>query len=166
MKKIFLLFSVLFISFSFGQTKKKNPSSVEENIPIVKDSNYETVITKHSENSVQTVVYEENTIYNLSEVEVKPDFPGGMQNFYALAANNYQMPDEEGLRGKIVVTFVVEKDGSLSDIKAIRDIGFGTGKEAIRVIKKMAKWIPAEINGKKVRCSFTLPITLPFPKQF
>ena len=51
------------------------------------------------------------------------------------------------------VTFVVEKDGSLTDIKVIRDIGYGTGKEAIRVLKKCPKWTPGEQNGKKVRCT-------------
>ena len=70
------------------------------------------------------------------------------------------MPDEEGLKGKVYVTFVVEKDGSLTDIKVLRDIGYGTGKEAIRVLKATPRWNPGEQNGKKVRCTFSLPISL------
>ena len=71
------------------------------------------------------------------------------------------MPENEVLNGKVFVTFVVEKDGSISDIKVIRDMGYGTGKEAIRVIKSCpVKWNPGEQNGKKVRMLFSLPIKL------
>ena len=80
--------------------------------------------------------------------------------FYKFVGNNYQAPEEEGLKGKVYVTFVVEKDGSLTDIKVIRDIGYGTGKEAIRVLKKCPKWTPGEQNGKKVRVLYSLPITI------
>jgi periplasmic protein TonB len=64
------------------------------------------------------------------------------------------------LKGKVYVTFVVEKDGSLTDIKVLRDIGYGTGKEAIRVLSKCPKWMPGEQNGKKVRVLYSLPITI------
>jgi protein TonB len=109
---------------------------------------------------VAAVVEEDNTVYNTAGIEVKPDFPGGMDKFYSFVAKNYQMPEEEGLKGKVYVTFVVEKDGSLTDIKVIRDIGYGTGKEAIRVLKSAPRWTPGEQNGKKVRCTFSLPISL------
>jgi protein TonB len=89
-----------------------------------------------------------------------PEFPGGMEKFYKFVGNNYQAPEEEGLKGKVYVTFVVEKDGSLTDIKVLRDIGYGTGKEAIRVLNKCPKWIPGEQNGKKVRVLYSLPITI------
>jgi protein TonB len=106
------------------------------------------------------VVEEDNSIYNTAGIEVKPDFPGGMDKFYKYVGNNYRSPEEEGLKGKVYVTFVVEKDGSLTDIKVIRDIGFGTGKEAIRVLKSCPKWTPGEQNGKKVRVLYSLPITI------
>lgn len=106
------------------------------------------------------VVEEDNTVYNTAGIEVKPDFPGGMDKFYAYVAKNYQTPEEEGLKGKVYVTFVVEKDGSLTDIKVLRDIGYGTGKEAIRVLTKAPRWNPGEQNGKKVRCTFSLPINI------
>jgi protein TonB len=105
-------------------------------------------------------VVEDNNIYNTAGIEVKPDFPGGMAKFYKYVGNNYRTPEEEGLAGKVYVTFVVEKDGSLTDIKVIRDIGFGTGKEAIRVLKSCPKWNPGEQNGKKVRVLYSLPITI------
>lgn len=112
-------------------------------------------------NGTAAVVEEvDNTIYNTAGIEVKPDFPGGMEKFYKFVGNNYQTPEEEGLKGKVYVTFVVEKDGSLTDIKVSRDIGYGTGKEAIRVLNKCPKWTPGEQNGKKVRVLYSLPITI------
>jgi len=105
-------------------------------------------------------IVDDNNIYNTAGIEVKPDFPGGMAKFYKFVGNNYRSPEEEGLAGKVYVTFVVEKDGSLTDIKVVRDIGFGTGKEAIRVLKSCPKWNPGEQNGKKVRVLYSLPITI------
>ena len=105
-------------------------------------------------------VVDDNTIYNTAGIEVKPEFPGGMDKFYKYVGNNYRAPEEEGLKGKVYVTFVVEKDGTLTDIKVIRDIGFGTGKEAIRVLKASPRWNPGEQNGKKVRVLYSLPITI------
>lgn len=106
------------------------------------------------------VVEEDNTIYNTAGIELKPDFPGGMDKFYKFIGNNYQTPEEEGLKGKVFVNFVVEKDGSLTDIKVLRDIGYGTGAEAIRVLKKCPRWTPGEQNGKKVRVLYSLPISI------
>lgn len=111
-------------------------------------------------NGPAAVVEEDNTVYNTAGIEVKPDFPGGIEKFYKFVGNNYQTPEEDGLKGKVFVSFVVEKDGSLTDIKVIRDIGYGTGKEAIRVLNKCPRWTPGEQNGKKVRVLYSLPITI------
>ncbi len=105
-------------------------------------------------------VVDDTNIYSSAGIEVKPDFPGGIEKFYKYVGNNYRAPEEEGLKGKVYVTFVVEKDGSLTDIKVIRDIGYGTGQEAVRVLKKCPKWNPGEQNGKKVRVLYSLPITI------
>jgi protein TonB len=172
MKKLFFLFFVLFISFSFGQTKKKvivtHCPEVKDTIRIVKvnTGNFnDDDLTINPLNSIQAVISEEeNTIYNAAGIEVKPEFPGGIQNFYAFVGKNYKMPDEVGLNGKVYVSFVVEKDGSLTNIKVLRDIGYGTGKEAVRVLQFSPKWNPGEQNGKKVRCSYSLPISLPQKK--
>lgn len=114
-------------------------------------------------NGPTDVVEEDNSIHNMAGIEVKPDFPGGLQKFYDYVSRNYRIPDEEGLNGKVFVTFVVEKDGSLTDIKVIRDIGFGTGKEAMRVLRSSPRWNPGEQNGKKVRVQYSLPITIKSP---
>jgi hypothetical protein len=102
----------------------------------------------------------DNNIYNTAGIEVKPHFPSGLEKFYKFISKNFKVPNEEGLVGKIFVTFVVEKNGSLSDIKVIRDMGYGTGKEAIRVLKRSPKWNAGEMNGKKVRVLYSLPISV------
>jgi protein TonB len=111
-------------------------------------------------NGPSQVVEEDNNIYNTAGIEVKPDFPGGIEKFYKFIGKNFQVPEEEGLKGKVIVSFVVEKDGTLTDIKVLRDIGYGTGKEAIRVLKSCPKWNPGEQNGKKVRVLYSLPISI------
>lgn len=171
MKKLFLVFFVLFISFSFGQSKKKGvrgePSTVkEENIRIVKvnSGNYDGDLTINPLRPIQAVIEsDENAIYNTAGIEVKPEFPGGWTKGEEFIKKNFMTPEIDGekIKGKVYVTFVVEKDGSLSGIKILRDIGFDTGKEAIRVLKKMPKWTSGEQNGRKVRCSYSIPIQVP-----
>lgn len=102
----------------------------------------------------------DNNIYNIAGIEVKPEFPGGIYKFYAFIAKNFRTPDVKNLNGKVYATFVIEKDGSLTDIKVIRDIGHGTGKEAIRVLELSPKWMPGQQNGKTVRCTYALPISI------
>ena len=109
----------------------------------------------------QQVVEEDNSIYNTAGIQVQPEFPGGIEKFYKFVSKNFVSPDDESFGGgKVLVTFVVEKDGSLTDIRIIRDPGFGTGKEATRVLKSSPKWNPGEQNGKRVRVQYSLPITL------
>ncbi len=102
----------------------------------------------------------DNTIYNTAGVEVKPQFPGGMDQFYKFVAENFKTPKVEKLAGKIYVTFVIEIDGSITGMKVLRDIGYGTGEEAIRVLKLSPKWLPGQQNGKTVRCTYSLPISI------
>lgn len=96
-------------------------------------------------------------------VEVMPNPPGGMEAFVQWVGKNYNYPEaalQQGIKGSVVVSFVVERDGSLTDIKVVRDLSFGTGQEAVRVLKKAKKWAPGVQNGRPVRVSYTLPITL------
>lgn len=110
-------------------------------------------------NGPKEVVEEDNNIYNTAGIEVKPDFPGGMGKFYSYVGRTYTAPEDCG-SGRVFVTFVVEKDGSLTDIKVLREVCPGSGKEAIRVLKSCPKWNPGEQNGKKVRVLYSLPITI------
>lgn len=99
----------------------------------------------------------------LITVEIRPEFPGGMAKFgeYISRHFNYPAPAvEQGIRGKVLVQFVVERDGSLTDIQVLRDLGYGTREEAIRVLRASPKWKPGVQNGRPVRVSYTLPLSL------
>lgn len=103
---------------------------------------------------------EEEIIFTV--VEESASFPGGMPEMYKYIGSNLVYPQqarETGTQGKVFVTFVVEKDGSLTDVKVLRDIGSGCGEEAVRVVKSMPKWKPAKQRGKAVRMQFNLPIS-------
>ncbi|PIF31050.1 TonB-like protein [Flavobacterium sp. 9] len=103
----------------------------------------------------------DNNIYNTAGIDVRPEFPGGMAAFDKFIEKNFKIPnDNPALKGKIYMTFIVEKDGSLSNIKILRDIGYETGAEAIRVLKASPKWKPGQKNNKLVRVLFSLPISV------
>ena len=94
--------------------------------------------------------------------EVDPEFPGGLEALYKFIQDNVQYPQlalENGIEGKVYVTFVVEEDGSITNPRLLRDIGGGCGQEAIRVVKMMPKWTPGKQQGKTVRVQFSLPVT-------
>lgn len=95
-----------------------------------------------------------DTIYKASDVEILPEYPGGLKSMYNFIAANFKYL---GSRNKCYVSFVVNSDGSISNVKAARD-NADMGKEAVRVINLMPKWKPGEIKGKKVRVEFLLPI--------
>lgn len=92
-------------------------------------------------------------------VENMPSFPGG--NVQKWISKNVKYPVlamENGIQGKVFVQFVIERDGSITDVKVVRGVDSSLDKEAIRVVKAMPKWTPGKQRGKAVRVSFTLPI--------
>jgi TonB family protein len=102
----------------------------------------------------------ENGIY--SRVEQPAEFPGGIENLYKYLAKNLQYPKaarENKVQGKVFITFIIEKDGSLTDFKVLRGIGSGCDEEAIRAMKGSPKWKPAAQDGKQVRQQYTIPIS-------
>lgn len=117
--------------------------------------------TGKSEEPVKIVDEVDNNVYNSAGIEVQPEFPGGYAGFARYVQRNFRTPEvDEDVKGKIFVEFVVEKDGSLTDIKVLRDLGYGTKEEAIRMLKSAPKWSPGEQNGKKIRVKYSLPITI------
>ena len=103
-----------------------------------------------------------NEPVNSAVLDKMPEFPGGMAKFYSYVGNNFQRPELDVERTlKVYVSFVIERDGSITDIKALNDPGYGLGKEAIRVLKSIkTKWTPGVLNGKTVRTAYNLPITI------
>lgn len=105
-------------------------------------------------------IVDDNKVYVAVEVQAGP--AGGMQGFYKKFASSFVAPEvDEGVSQiRVMLSFVVEKDGSFTDVKVLRDPGYGAGKEAMRVLKSMPNWKPAIQNGRPVRSQFTLPITI------
>jgi periplasmic protein TonB len=107
----------------------------------------------------------DNNIYNSAGIDVQPEFPGGQSGFVKFVQTNYKTPTvDKSIKGRLFVEFVVEKNGKLSDIKVIRDLGHGTGEEAIRMLKKSPRWKAGIQDGKKIRVKYSLPIMLDIVK--
>ena len=102
------------------------------------------------------------SIVNTTALDKMPEFPGGIKKFYNYVGNNFEKPDIDDLcTFKVYLWFVFESVGSMTDIKVIKDPGYGLGKEAIRVLKSLkTKWSPGMIDSKPVRTSYTLPISV------
>jgi len=105
---------------------------------------------------------EEEDVQIFTVVENDPEFPGGMEALYKYLRSNIKYPQlarDNNITGKVYVTFVVEKDGSIANPRVLKDIGGGCGAEAIRVVKAMPKWTPGKQRGKAVRVQFNLPVS-------
>ena len=106
---------------------------------------------------------EETKVFDV--VEQMPRFPGDNGDGAVLnswLSKNLRYPpiaEENGIKGRVVCQFVVERDGSISDIRVVKSVDPSLDKEAVRVIKAMPKWIPGKQNGSSVRVKFTLPVT-------
>jgi len=107
----------------------------------------------------ESAIIEGNYVYNAAGIDVKPEFPGGKEAMDSFIKQNFKKP-KEGLKGKVYAMFIIEKDGSLSDIKILRDIGYETGAEAIRVIKLFPKWSSGKQNNKTIRVLFSIPMII------
>lgn len=108
-----------------------------------------------------------NSTYTAATVDKMPTYPGGMADFYKLVGRNFKTPEMDLTTGstvRVLVSFVIEKDGTMTDIKVNRNPGYGLDKEAIRVLKAMkVKWEPGSIKGQPVRVVYSLPIAVTAP---
>ena len=94
-------------------------------------------------------------------VEQMPSFPGGQSALLEWLSNNVKYPvvaQENGVQGRVVVSFVVERDGSITDVKVVRGVDPSLDKEASRVVKAMPRWIPGKQNGSAVRVKYNVPV--------
>lgn len=140
----------------------ENDAKIENELGIVdmgdkQDQAMQEVIPVQVEEEVEEV---EEEIFQV--VEEQPEFPGGVEKLYEFLGKNIKYPQlakENNITGKVYVTFVVEKDGSITNPRILRDIGGGCGQEAIRVLKSMPKWKPGKQRGKGVRVQFNLPVS-------
>lgn len=90
-----------------------------------------------------------------------PQYPGGIEKFYRYVGNNFKNPELDVDQVTVIMSFVIEKDGKMTDIKVLRSPGYGLDREAIRVLKSLkTKWEPGIKDGQAVRTLYTLPITV------
>lgn len=102
---------------------------------------------------------EDNVVFQV--VETMPSFPGGDADLFKFLSTSVKYPviaQENGIQGRVICQFVVNKDGSIVDIEVVRSVDPSLDKEAIRVIKSMPKWSPGKQRGKPVRVKYTLPV--------
>ena len=103
---------------------------------------------------------EQNKVFDV--VEQQPSYPGGMGALNQWLASNIKYPAmaaENGIEGRVVVQFVVERDGSVSGVHVVRGVDPSLDKEATRVVSQMPNWIPGKQNGSAVRVKYTVPVT-------
>lgn len=116
-------------------------------------------ITTDDVTDVKIKKMDTDSIYNV--VEVMPEFPGGMSQMATYLSENIKYPEEakdKDISGRVFISFVIEKDGSVSSAKIMRGIGGGCDEEALRVVKAMPKWKPGMMKGKPVRVYYVLPV--------
>lgn len=95
-------------------------------------------------------------------VDEMPSFPGGQSALFDFMAKNIKYPEvaeDNGIQGRVLVTFIVKKDGSLSDVRVAKSVDPSLDKEAVRIIKSMPKWNPGIHRGRYVNVKFTVPVT-------
>ena len=103
---------------------------------------------------------EENKVFDV--VEQMPSFPGGNAALMNYLGQNIKYPviaEENGIQGRVIVQFVVGKDGHISDVRVAKSVDPSLDKEAVRVVKGMPRWIPGKQNGQAVTVRYTLPVT-------
>ena len=134
MKKIIFIITLLSAYLSYGQTIETG--------------------------SAEKVVEKPDNIYTSAAIETLPEYPGGFIKFYKDFNKKFKLKVDEDLKGRIFLNFVIEKNGTLSNIRVLRDLGFGTGKEVVRVIRLLKKWKTGMQNAQPVRVRYSLPIMI------
>ena len=126
----------------------------------------QTVVEKNdvqdlnSANNVQTVALQDTAVFEV--VEVPPRFPGGEIELMKFISRNVKYPDdakEAGMAGRVIVKFVIDKDGSISDATILRSVYPSIDAEALRVVNAMPKWNPGKVKGEPVKVKYTLPLS-------
>ena len=136
-----------------------NDSEVEESTIQASDDTQAAVEVKYTPVEVEEEEVEEQQIFQV--VEEMPEFPGGMGECMKFLGKNIKYPtisQENGVQGRVIVQFVVNRDGSIVDPVVVRGVDPYLDKEALRVIKTMPKWKPGKQRGKAVRVKFTVPV--------
>lgn len=149
MKKIIALSALLLLLVSNLKAQNVvNPTNEKDNITILRAVGDDSTVS------------DKEKVYQV--VEQQPSFPGGREELFKYLAYNVKYPIDAAknkIEGRVLVTFVVEHDGSISNVNVANSVYPSLDKESIRVVSGMPKWIPGKANGKTVRVKYTIPIT-------
>jgi len=179
MKKtiLFSLMSLLFIAMISCKTKppqdhKSAITDKTEEDTVLSETDYDYTkevmmdLPPPEESEPNKSLPDDSLIFTI--VEDQPEFPGGNDSLKAYIKRNIQYPKEaleKGIEGTVFVTFIVEKDGSVSGVQVLRGIGKGCDKEAMRVIRNMPRWKPGYQRGNPVRVKYHVPIRFKLPAE-
>lgn len=149
MKKIIALSALLLlIGSNLKAQNVVNPTNEKDNITILRAVGDDSTVS------------DKEKVYQV--VEQQPSFPGGREELFKYLAYNVRYPIDAAknkIEGRVLVTFVVEHDGSISNVNVANSVYPSLDKESIRVVSGMPKWIPGKANGKTIRVKYTIPIT-------
>jgi TonB family protein len=148
------------IKFTINAIEKHGDTTMYTVEPFTLDAdNFRLSIQTTEDNPVQIIRNNNDSIYQI--VDEMPQYPGGEKAMMEYVAKNVKYPQEakdKEIQGRVFVSFVVEKDGSVSTVKVLRGIGGGCDEEAVRVVSSMPKWKPGIKDGKPVRVSYMMPL--------
>lgn len=150
----------------WSDTPKPEVKKVVENKPGVPNKSEQSAKTDVKETPVQPKTESSQSPANNDPVPVamtdeKPMFPGGDSAMYKWLSQHITYPpsaSEEGVSGKVTVSFIIETDGSITNVRVVRGKHSALDKEAVNVVKKMPRWNPGKINGKPVRVTYLFPV--------
>ena len=166
-RKIILVILAIFVIgcvYAFVKCQGNN-EAIEKTAP-----NIETTVEENQKQGAEQNVNNEQQNYNTPQdsqekvydvVEVMPSFPGGQSALMQYLGNNIQYPveaQENGVQGRVIISFVVDKDGSISHVKVAKSADSALDREAMRVVESMPKWIPGKQNGECVRVRYSVPV--------
>ncbi len=172
------------VSMTENVSSEETPRVVSEELPIDSSSTHEEQATARQTSEEQTSEEQvsgdltkaeeaavapsnttaEQTVYDL--VEQMPEFPGGnakLEKYFESHLRYPKVAQENGTRGRVIVQFVVNTDGSISDAQVIRSLDTYCDEEALRLINNMPRWTPGQTGGKNVRVKYVVPITFKLP---
>lgn len=110
----------------------------------------------------------ENKVYGFAGLENPPTYPGGIENFYRFLGQNIKYPADavkNNIQGNVFLSFTIEKNGAVNDLKIDRGLGYGTDEEALRVVKLAGMWNPGTIEGKAVAVKYNIPVKFTLNKK-
>lgn len=166
-KIIFVILAVLVIGCVYAFVKcQGNNEAIEKTAQNIETTVEENVQKQGAEQDVNDEQQNCNTPQDSQEkvydvVEVMPSFPGGQSALMQYLGNNIQYPveaQENGVQGRVIISFVVDKDGSISHVKVAKSADSALDREAVRVVESMPKWIPGKQNGECVRVRYSVPV--------